>query len=558
MGRTSLSLLIRVEPNGPTVIALEGDWSERSVAAVIAEVIARLGLTGDASGWTLEHLGSTLASESLLGDVLRNLEGTVELVIRAKPTDVYSSPSMPPPASAPYPQAPPSVPYPAPGGSAERVRSTPQRQPKLAQEESAFDSNEDEEADESTSETLADSAASQTRPLDEEEQSQPGMARSKKRSRSETRRATVRHFSRMNPEMLYPLLVIFSKDMIEQVIKKHTSQRSSQEFSVNVEETIEVEPVLPGCDCYPPRMTTRLTADTQTLTFRVAPRVLGKLDGACVLVRQGSAQLAEIALDIKVSRKLWVVVSGMFTLALPLLSALLKHFGVDFEARESQGSNLYIAGVQFLMETISPLTLTFLLAAVTASIWWMTGPRRKDVFWHIQSISAARRLEQINGIADADPARAIRELEDLIAAAPEEQKAHLRLAELHYENEDYEAALKHFGDGFQLGTAGAKHYAAAALAASRLGQTTMALQILVQAEKRLPPKAMTATMIYNMACYRARLGQLNDAMICLTRAIGAGFRKCDTLKNDADLDPLRGRHDFESLLASIGAAAVTR
>jgi tetratricopeptide (TPR) repeat protein len=55
---------------------------------------------------------------------------------------------------------------------------------------------------------------------------------------------------------------------------------------------------------------------------------------------------------------------------------------------------------------------------------------------------------------------------------------------------------------------------------------------------------------YNLACLRAQLGQKNDAMEALEKAVEKGFRNTELLATDTDLDPLRKRDDFKTLLSS--------
>ena len=55
---------------------------------------------------------------------------------------------------------------------------------------------------------------------------------------------------------------------------------------------------------------------------------------------------------------------------------------------------------------------------------------------------------------------------------------------------------------------------------------------------------------YNLACARALLGREEAAMEALQRAIGLGFDNLELMATDADLDPLRDRDDFRTLLAT--------
>src|SRR5262249_11713517 len=153
--------------------------------------------------------------------------------------------------------------------------------------------------------------------------------------------ATVRYYSRMNPERVYPLLVLITRDRVATVQKRHIDQRTSEPFLVDVEAPVEIEPILPGCDCYPPRVVTRLGQGDVTLTFRVVPHVLGRVYGAVVAIRQDHACLAEVELGVRVVKRTLVALSGATAFLLPGLSAVLKHFGLDFETQQEQGFSLY-------------------------------------------------------------------------------------------------------------------------------------------------------------------------------------------------------------------------
>ena len=56
---------------------------------------------------------------------------------------------------------------------------------------------------------------------------------------------------------------------------------------------------------------------------------------------------------------------------------------------------------------------------------------------------------------------------------------------------------------------------------------------------------------YNLACVRALLGQKKGAMEALEKAVENGFRNTELLASDTDLDPLRKRDDFKTLLGSL-------
>jgi hypothetical protein len=108
----------------------------------------------------------------------------------------------------------------------------------------------------------------------------------------------------MNPERVYPLLVLVTKHRVEEIREKDTEQRSSSPFQVDDDTPVEIEPVLPGCDCYPPKLVARLGTGDLAASFCLVPRVLGAVDGASVTIRQDHNVLAEIPLDVKVVRRI--------------------------------------------------------------------------------------------------------------------------------------------------------------------------------------------------------------------------------------------------------------
>jgi hypothetical protein len=87
----------------------------------------------------------------------------------------------------------------------------------------------------------------------------------------------------MNPDRMFPMLVVLSAHEVAEVVKKHVKQATSEAFKVEDHTQVEVEPVLPGCDVYPPRHSLDAgdgTTDVSTETFWIVPRVLGRVQGA--------------------------------------------------------------------------------------------------------------------------------------------------------------------------------------------------------------------------------------------------------------------------------------
>lgn len=195
------------------------------------------------------------------------------------------------------------------------------------------------------------------------------------------RRATVRYYSRMNPDRVFPLLVTLTREEVERVVKRDVEQTATGPLALATDTPLEVEPVLPGCQCHPPKIVTRLGDGNDVFTFHVVPHVLGDVTGARVVIRQDHATVAEIGLRVRVVQRTVVVASGLSTFVVPFASAAMKHFGLDFTPKD--GSNPYLAALNFLFGQVSPVVLTVALAAVTLGLYWWTRPKGRDVFWDI-------------------------------------------------------------------------------------------------------------------------------------------------------------------------------
>jgi hypothetical protein len=312
------------------------------------------------------------------------------------------------------------------------------------------------------------------------------------------RRATVRYYHRMSPERLFPLLVVLSRRGVQAVAKRGVAQGQSEEFRVAEGSRVEVEPILPGCACYPPKEQVRVGPGEATCTFWVVPHVLGRLRQARVVVRQAGATLAEVPLEGRVARQSATLLMGALSLVLPFVLLLLKHFGLDFESQLEDGFGLYARLAGWLLGALTPELLTVLLLAATLSLYLWLRPRKRDVFWDVRP----------------EP-------------APEEQPA---------------AQARRTGSA----------YFQASLAAFRAGELARALAILQEAEACLPPSEMKGPLWYNMGCFAARLGRFPEAVRYLNRAVDAGYADPRKYRSDPDLSPLRWHAGFKRLLAEMG------
>jgi hypothetical protein len=330
------------------------------------------------------------------------------------------------------------------------------------------------------------------------------------------RRATVRYYERMNPDRLYPLLVILSRAEIEKVAQANVGQKQSEPFRVEAGSVVEIEPILPGCDCYPPRAQAVVTDADVQVEFWVAPRVVGPLRAARVIVRQEGRPLAEVPLEARVSRQAVTWLMAGLSCVLPFVLLLLKHFRLDFESQSQDGFGLYAQIAGRLIRALTPETLLLGMVAATVGLYLWLRPRRRDVFWDVKPV------EQPD--TPADP----------VSDDPREELRR-QLATLKQGNRE------------------ARTYFRASLAAHQLGDTVRALVILRQAEADLGPERLTARMWYNMTCFAARLGQVPAALGYLGKAIAAGYTNADKLRTDPDLAGLRSSAEFQRLLTWLGA-----
>ena len=362
-----------------------------------------------------------------------------------------------------------------------------------------------------------------------------------------TRQSTVRYFSKMNPERVYPLLVTITERRVETARIAGVRQATGAEFQMQLDVPIEIEPIIPGCECYPQRITAIAGKGDLSARFHVVPSALGRIDGATVVIRQSHAILSQVPLEVTVIPQTHAIMSAAMTFAAPSLSAAMDHFGLDFEALPGQG-NLYLSAAHLLFDQISPLTLTLALGGVTAALAWHAWPRSKEVFWEVQARSPAERLQAIAASGRVDSASSYRDLVDLIRDSPELLPARLHKARLDRQADRDKAALDEYLAAFKLGAASVDDYQSAYELARKKGDPRLILSVLQCADQSLAPHAMPSKMIYNLACFQARCGQEDDAIRSLRRAFAAGYTKINRARTDSDLRKLWSRDDFQALL----------
>ena len=102
-----------------------------------------------------------------------------------------------------------------------------------------------------------------------------------------------------------------------------------------------------------------------------------------------------------------------------------------------------------------------------------------------------------------------------------------------------------------------RELAAAKLGLEKPGQTLdttgMVHEVILSwaATGRPPPATTTSKPARRCAELSSIASALDKAAVVLRRAAAAGYKPVDAMKRDPDLDPLRGRPDFQSLMMDL-------
>jgi hypothetical protein len=367
MGLDSLHLRITFATAYGEVPVLLSTSPGEIVSDLIARLVREFGLQGSPTAWQLVFEGRVLSPDVALGSTLPSDRDPIQLILRPiEPLPTQRVPTIPVPAA---PGAPPAA-APMPGGMPVPARTAPAdtaAPPAPARERVK----------------VPEFRGGRVRGLDDEEAEMDDRPRKSKTSVRTTteRRATVRYYSRMNPDRVFPLLVMLTRNEVEKVVKRHVEQQATGPITLDADTPIEIEPVLPGCVCHPPKIVTRLGSADEVFTFYVVPHVLGSVTGAKVMISQDHTTLAEIKLDIRVVQRTMVLISGLSAIFLPTASAVLNHFGINFAPKD--GSNPYLTAMNFLFGHVTPEIMMVVLAALTGVFYWFTRPKGRDVFWDI-------------------------------------------------------------------------------------------------------------------------------------------------------------------------------
>jgi hypothetical protein len=341
------------------------------------------------------------------------------------------------------------------------------------------------------------------------------------------------------------------RGQVRDLIHEGVKQEVSEGFRVSASLPVIVEPILPGCTCYPPRREVSVEDDTAQADFDVAAQVEGKLERARVLLTQHGRVLAEVPLQVRVGRTTLAWTLGLLSAVVPYVQ---KYFKLDVESQMHEGFELYfkIVGAVLALPWWAVSGGLLLAAAAIAIVRWPRQGMSPSVFCKAEIVTPAQQLQEIERlVAGGEAQRGQEQLEGLLRSRPEFQPAWLLAAARAHCERRHADALAHYEKAFALGPAAPSDYFQAARSAARLEQHDRAVELLRTGLQRGPDFGLRQRMLFNLGCYCARTGAADAAVRHLEEAVAAGLTDAGPYREDPDLASLRDRADFQKLLARL-------
>lgn len=192
---------------------------------------------------------------------------------------------------------------------------------------------------------------------------------------NEERRATVRYFTKMNPQRVFPLVVSIAPHAVLTPLGPNVAREVSEKFTLQDDGMVEIEPVLPGCTVHPAKLTVNARSATEVKAeFWVVPQVEGKVRGARVYVRHAQKPVT-VALKVIVVQPRGARVAAALGLVVPYATTVMKHYQLDFESQLGQGFSLYKSVAQAAFFTLGPTSLFGLFVALSLGLFLWARPR---------------------------------------------------------------------------------------------------------------------------------------------------------------------------------------
>jgi tetratricopeptide (TPR) repeat protein len=167
----------------------------------------------------------------------------------------------------------------------------------------------------------------------------------------------------------------------------------------------------------------------------------------------------------------------------------------------------------------------------------------------------ARYFYARDAFARGDPEKAIQQYEQAMRARPEDYQSPLLVGQIFEDlGRTVEAqAVRRRGvriaeEHLRLRPDDARALYLGANGLVALGETTRGLE---WADRALALDPGDAMLLYNIGCIKSLAGAGDEALDCLERAVGAGFRFRDWMEHDSNLDLVRSHPRFQALMQSL-------
>jgi len=199
------------------------------------------------------------------------------------------------------------------------------------------------------------------------------------------RKTTVRHWSQMNPNKNFPLLVMLTKPEIkiaapterkvqQTVGKERLEVKAAQPF-------VEIVPRFPGCFCVPDRARVDVTPEKVEVPFWITPHAVGNLQDAKVEVWYEGKLLDTIACPAKVKKPTLAMVAALLGGIAPVFFGAFE-VATGTSAQEQVGES-FRYGIPELAQSAGGLQNLGLYAGaallgLAAVGWFFARPRRKQ------------------------------------------------------------------------------------------------------------------------------------------------------------------------------------
>jgi hypothetical protein len=352
----------------------------------------------------------------------------------------------------------------------------------------------------------------------------------------------------MNLHRLFPLLVVLSRDQIQKPLERAIEQAHIRGLRVGQGLPVEVEPVLPGCLCFPHHRLIAPDDDVGLARFHVLPQLSGKVTDACVVLRQGSEILGEVPLQMTVRRQWLVILLGVMTPVVPFLVRLF-HLDPTEHVDEHFGS-VYglLTWLLVQLQSASWWAALLAMAAITGLTWWWWVRPRREEFYDVELLPpVAERLTRARQLLRAGQEdEGLAEIDLLRQERPDSREGSILLGMWYLENMQYRTAYEHFQKGLD-GPTPTKVCQLAARAAVDAGEPNQALAWLEKGLRSDTPAAVRAQIRHEQARIVCGRGDREAAMKYLLD-IKEGAQSRSAYETDLALASLHNRPDFQEFL----------